>query len=356
VAIWEEAVRRRARTVVAAAAALVLAVTLAACGGGNAAGSGTSSTTPQANNGPLPAADPSAPGEIIMKDDFPDPWVVQDGNTIYAYSSNITYTAVPYRTAPSIHGPWSSIKIALPNLPSWAEFGHTWRPAVHQFGPKWVMYFTARENSTKEQCLGQAIADAPSGPFVPTADAAPFLCQHDQNGSLDGRIVFDAAGNPWLTWKDDNLRARKASNIYSQQLTADGLSFVGDRHILLTADPTAWTGPNVEAPQLVSDSQGRWWLFLSAGWVGQTNYAVTVTRCQGVIGPCEPVGAPFLTSNSQGAGPGEQSTWQDSQGRWWLIYNSTNLGIFTDNPPPRPVALARLDFSGATPTLAKVTP
>src|SRR5690348_14982448 len=91
-------VRRRAHLVAAIAAALVLAASLAACGGGNASGSGTSTTAP-AVNGPLQPADPSAPGEIVMKDDFPDPWIVQDGDTIYAYSSNITYTAVPYRTA-----------------------------------------------------------------------------------------------------------------------------------------------------------------------------------------------------------------------------------------------------------------
>ena len=348
----QQAVRRL--SIVLATVAMLAA--LASCAGGKASGTGTSREGVQPTHDSLQPADPAAPGEIIMPDDFPDPWVVQDGKTLYAYSSNITYTATPYRTATSIHGPWSAIQSALPQLPSWAEFGHTWRPAVHKFGKTWVMYVTARDKASGDQCLTQATSASPAGPFVPTTDATPFLCQLDQNGSLDGRITFDAAGNPWLTWKDDNLKARLPSHIYSQQLTPDGLSFVGDRHILLTADPTAWTGPNVEAPQLVSDAQGRWWLFLSAGWVGQTNYAVTVTRCQSVIGPCDAVGAPFLTTNSQGAGPGEQSVWEDGQGRWWLIYNSTNLGIFTDTPPPRPVALARLDFSGATPTLAQVTP
>ena len=74
---------------------------------------------------------------------------------------------------------------ALPTLPSWAEKGETWAPSVAFNGIGFVMYYTATEASTGDQCIGVATSATPLGPYVDTS-AAPVVCQ---NGNDAGRTV-----------------------------------------------------------------------------------------------------------------------------------------------------------------------
>jgi hypothetical protein len=67
------------------------------------------------------------------------------------------------------------------------------------------------------------------------------------------------------------------------------------------------------------------------------------------VGPCRAVSArPWLTSNSQGSGPGEESLFHTPDG-WWMVYNPWSLY----GHKFRSVEIASVVFGPSGPYLAK---
>ena len=110
-------------------------------------------------------------------------------------------------------------------------------------------------------------------------------------------------------------------------------------------------GTIVEAPDMV-EAWGTYWLFFSGNWYWSTMYGIGVAACQSPFGPCTDVSPkPFVGTNRQGAGPGEESIFQDGSAVY-LLYNP-----FRANDPgpdiPRPAVMTRLGFTPFGPYLAK---
>lgn len=305
-----------------------------------------SATTP-------PPADAAAPARIITPGlDLPNPFVLVDHGRYYLYSSQYTFYGpnIPLRSSTDLKN-WSPETDALPNLPDWGQRAFTWAPDVRLVDRRYVMYFTewlkGREPITK--CIGVATATTPKGPFAPSGP--PLVCQLDHNGSIDSRTFVDSNGDLWLDWKSDdnaNVNGSSHSSIYAQRLSSDGLHLIGSASVILTADQ-AWEGRIVEAPQMVLANH-QYWLFYSGNWFNQPAYAIGVAQCQGPAGPCtKPLSGPWLGSNSQGSGPGEESLFYD-RGSWWMVYGPLAVRYRSDTK--RPVALARVDFGPDGPYLA----
>ena len=78
-------------------------------------------------------------------------------------------------------------------------------------------------------------------------------------------------------------------------------------------------------------------------------HAIGVAQCAGPTGPCQPSSlVPWLGSNAQGSGPGEESLFYDGS-RWWMFY--APFAVNYQSVTPRPVALARLTFGPNGPTV-----
>ena len=93
----------------------------------------------------------------------------------------------------------------------------------------------------------------------------------------------------------------------------------------------------------------------SGGRFNQPGYAIGAASCAGPLGPCaDTSAAPFLASNQQGAGPGEESVFRD---RWgiWLLYTPFHSDVPHPTPPP-PVAMVRLGFGPLGPYVASFSP
>jgi hypothetical protein len=295
--------------------------------------------------------DPAAPGlTIISGADQPDPFMAVQGGRYYLFTSQDKVPAnVPVRSG-TTPGQWGPMTDALPDLPAWAQTGNTWAPDVHKFGSHYILYFTAQVNYPGRQveCIGDAISTKIEGPYISAAN--PFICQLDQGGSIDPRTFVDADGTPYLLWKsDENSYSEADTGIYSQRLSADGEHLVGPATRIFGPD-RPWQGSIVEAPDLVL-VRGAYQLFYSGGWFNQPGYAIGAARCAGPLGPCADTSStPLLSSNAQGAGPGEESVFSDAQGVW-LLYTPFRSTLPLPGPP-RPVAMARLGFGPAGPYLA----
>jgi len=245
-----------------------------------------------------------------------DPELVVDGADIYLYSTNTFVFGNPLNLpVRKLEFPeWKHYGDAMPELGSWAEEGNTWAPGVHEVDGRWVVYYTARVAGTTddpafpagEQCIGVAVADEPSGPFVDSFDT-PFVCQHDLGGSIDASPFTDVDGSMWLTWKSDSNAPHigGVSQLHSQQLTADGLGLVGLPTVILVVDQS-WEQPLIENPDFVRHSDGTLMLAYSAGWWAGRSYSTGTALCTSPAGGCVKAGQ-WLTTTHDLVGPGGAS-------------------------------------------------
>ncbi len=305
---------------------------------------------------PPTVADPATPGTTIVSGaDQPDPFMIDQGNRYYLFTSQVQGAAnVPVLVGKKI-GQWGPLTDALPDLPAWAAPGYTWAPDVHRFGHDYILYFTAMVKGSNPfmECIGDAISTKLAGPYI--SAPVPFICQNTMGGSIDPRTFVDADGTTYLLWKsDENSIAGSTANtnVFSQRLSANGLSLLG-QPVRIFGPDEPWQGHIVEAPDLVL-VRGSYYLFYSGGWFNQPGYAVGVAPCAGPLGPCiDTSTTPLLSSNAQGEGPGEESVFTDAQGIW-LLYTPFRSALPVAGPP-RPVAMARLGFGPSGPYLAAPT-
>src|ERR1700722_10110320 len=293
---------------------------------------GTLATAGPDPRGPAPATaaadrppadpDPPSPGVIVAsRDPESDPALFDMAGRYFLLTSGIAGLPpvnVPVSSTTDFRT-WGPVTDALPTLPPWAVPGYTWAPDLHQFGSSYVLYFTAMVQGTLPamECIGDAVGSSPDGPF--RAKQTPFICQRDQGGSIDPRVFTAPGGANWMLWKSDQNIAgsNTPTKLWSQRLTGDGLGLTGRAADLMGPDEP-WQGTIVEAPDMV-DVGGSYWLFYSGNWFNEAAYAIGTARCRGPAGPCaDHTPLPLLGSNAQGAGPGEESVFEDPSGVWML--------------------------------------
>ena len=183
---------------------------------------------------------------------------------------------------------------------------------------------TTRPSSA--MCISRATSSSPSGPFVDDSNSA-FICPTAQGGAIDPSVFVAADGTPWLLWKTDGDCCGLPTTIYSQQLSADGLSTAGPPHRLIGASQ-AWEGNLVEGPSMV-ESGGTFWLFYSANLWGTPKYGIGIARCASVTGPCsKPLGHAWLSASTPGQsapGPGGEEFFEIG-GVVWMVHHALAPG------------------------------
>lgn len=309
---------------------LVLACTLAAIGTLAARGA-----SPQTFTNP------------VFRSDFPDPFVLRAGGLYYAYATNsVSDNVQMLRSRDLVH--WRRAGDAMPNLAAWTLHGRTWAPETLRLGPgRYVLYYTARSFELGAQCVGHALARAPTGPFIDRA-AKPFVCQKREGGSIDPDVFRDADGKLYLYWKNDGNCCGLRTYIYGQRLSRDGSKLVGPRTRLERND-AAWEATTVEAPTMWRQA-GKYFLFFSANVYDTQFYAVGYAACHGPLGPCkDSPDNPILSSACRAVGPGHQAVVRDRRGRTWMVYHAWPPGKVGSAKPGRVVWIDRLEWPGGKP-------
>jgi beta-xylosidase len=326
----------------------------------------TTSTVPVPTTTTLPPRGSlKYPARIIDRRNLPDPFVlkVPGGYQLYASSTAIVSSVIPTAFSTSISH-WPAFHSALPVVPPWAVRGFTWAPDVRYLDGRYVMYFDSIAQpslyfdadvsgfSRYAQCIGIATSSAPGGPFV--GQPSPLICDFAAHGAIDPRTFLAADARLFLDWKSDDNAAYPSAfpptNLYAQQLSLNGLSLAGPAHLLMSS-AASWQEEIVEAPDMV-EVAGRYWLFYSGSWFNSPTYGIGYAVCKGPIGPCKDLEPerPWLGSNREGAGPGEESLFRDSTGQWWMVYAPWYFGRLGQQA--RPLAMALVGFSPRRPYIA----
>ena len=268
--------------------------------------------------------------------DFPDPSVMEWLGIYYGFATQ--NFAAPSQTiniqvSTSSNGvDWSQQTgvDALPHVGSWAKPGNTWAPSVvrDNADDDFVMYYTATDIQTGDQCIGVATSLLPEGPYA-DGSAQPMVCQNgvgysdptvdstgDLGGSIDPDIFTDSSGNNWLIWKNDgnHMNPPVPTTLWSIPLGSDFMLTGNAQPTPLLTDDAAWQSGIIEGPDMVETSTttgdtttDNYTLFYSGSDVGASTYAIGWASCpSGPAAACtdESTSAPLLTTSSGMSGPG----------------------------------------------------
>ena len=291
---------------------------------------------------------------------FPDPTVLRDGSTYWAYATStggslmpamsstdlITWTPRPaYSPNPYNGDPFFNDSFPVP--PRWSKGGTSrtakaqWGPGVARFGNRWVA-FTSWEVSDTRRCISMATASSPAGPFTDNS-ASPFQCDSDPAGSIDPEPFIDIDGTAYLTWKSAGVPGSTPTRLWSRRLAPDGMAFgfLSAPSLLLSTDPgtlisgipqeDTWEGHGIENPSMVHHG-GAYWLIYSANEWRSGDYRMGQARCSGPLGPCARSSAsPLLPNTTDELGRGGGSIFTDASGQLHLIHHSWNAP-YSDYP------------------------
>ena len=321
----------------------------------------------------------------VFNGDFADPYALRTPDVLYLYASNTVTT----HYSPGAHVPVIALSRdsgfegrylgdALPTLPKWTVSGFQWAPSV--WTPPdgtYVMYYstpatiplgclatspppgcvTTTNGPSSAMCISRATSASPSGPFVDDSVSA-LVCPVSKGGAIDPSVFVTSDGTPWLLWKSDGDCCNLPTTIYSQQLSADGLSVVGPAHRLIGASQN-WEGGLVEGPSMIQNGN-TYWLFYSANLWGTGDYGIGVARCASVIGPCtKPLDHAWLSSASSASqsdpGPGGEEFFQVG-GLIWMVHHGLAPGQ-SGNDAERRLYVDLIAFpSGQPPRIAPRAP
>jgi beta-xylosidase len=311
-------------------------------------------STSSSNTQPIATPRVSTFVNPVYDDDFPDPFVLRDGDAYYAYATNVRSNNVPVLRSTDLVN-WSKLGDALPRLPKWAAMSAslTWAPAVAKRGAQYVLYYTARYKKLGLQCISRAVSDNPKGPFVDES-TEPFICQRDIGGSIDPSPFVDE-GKLYLLWKNDGNCCGRRVSLWLQEMSDDGLNTVGQPVELLRHDQ-AWETPLIEAPALLKH-EDRYYLFYSANGYESSSYAVGYAVADALAGPyTKPLNKPWFASAGKAAGPGGQEFFIGPDGNIWMAYHAWTAGtVGYRRGGKRSLRIDRLTFNDDVPVIAGPT-
>lgn len=284
---------------------------------------------------------------VTPNEDVPNPFIVRAHGEYLMFASQ-AWLSVPITllVSKSLTRWGKRILDPLPILPKWAQTVFTWSPDVREVDGKYLMWFSAalaKSNASPPmKCIGVARSHSIYGPYV-SGERRPLVCQTSHYGSIDPRTFLDPSGRLWLLWKsDDNAdwTPTTQTTIFIQRLSANGMRLLG-RPVALLSSSQSWENHIIEAPDMVF-AGGHYWLFFSANWFNEPTYSIGLAQCAGPTGPCKTsLNGPWLSSNAEGEGPGEETLFKDGSA-WWLLYSPS--AVHYQSPTDRPAALARIVF------------
>ncbi len=292
----------------------------------------TSGIVAMATSQPSGAVTVSPSATPAFAGDAGDPDVVYSAGTYFAFTTGTplgNHIQVLVSTSPS--GGYHSYtgtsfgSTALATTPGWETTDTQTSPGVFFWGGHWLMYYDAAQSpdpsDSGHDCISVAVGAgtlSPSDPQFTDDSDGGLVCQ--PTGSIDPSPFVDpASGRAFLIWKQNDGGSADQATIWSQQLSADGLSLIGSPSQLMYNDTAAYRWEStVEDPSMV-DADGTFSLLFSAGIYTTADYSEGITTCRGPLGPCGP-DTQILTTYGSVLGPGGGSLFADATGAFWFDY------------------------------------
>jgi beta-xylosidase len=301
---------------------------------------------------------------------FPDPMVVKDGGTYWAYATGVNFRVA---SSPDLVT-WTDRGTALRSRPSWAvneSEWHPWAPAVVRREAKcpksrtpgcFLMFYSALSDDfgRRTNCMAVATSPTPGGPFTDRG-----ILRNGQNvkvgcgdangfGNIDAHPFVDTDGQAYLYTSTDYACADGACQLRPtlsvMRLSRDLMTVTSPRQPLFTG-ALSWEargdGHVVEGPFVVKRAGTYHLLYSGGAWTA--NYGMGHTTASSPTGPfVRSADQPFLTSTATVLDPGGGSLVTGPRGDTWLAYHARDERLPQDN---RKLYIDRLTWPDERPVL-----
>jgi arabinan endo-1,5-alpha-L-arabinosidase len=175
------------------------------------------------------------------------------------------------------------------------------------------LYFSAARRDNGEMAIGVAAADGPAGPFAD--GGGPIVTGH--SFSAIDPFVLETDGTRYLYW------GSAGEPISAQELSADGLSVVGEPIEVLSASGAEYEG--LVEGAWITEHDGMYYLLYSgdACCGPEAHYAVMAARSESPFGPFRrDPSNPILAANERFNAPGHHSVIKGPDGSDWILYHA----------------------------------
>jgi len=300
---------------------------------------------------PVPYTNP------VYRSDAPDPTVLKaDDGYYYAVTTqttrNGTFTPLPIlRSKDLVHWEERGTVFTVENVPDWTVYNYFWAPHITYYDGKYYVYYSTMLNDDDESTgmgIGVAVADHPEGPYKDKGEPVLAGISFD---TIDPFVYDDEDGKRYMYWGSNGMP------IYAQELSADGMSVVGEKTEAIWAgqfDVRDGYDKLVEAPWVIKRAN-YYYMFYSGDYCCQdsghnAHYSVMVARSESPVGPFEIyAGNPILEMNDRFLAPGHNAVIQDDAGQDWMLYHAYDL-IHPD-VSGRAMMLDRIDWLNDWPVI-----
>lgn len=291
----------------------------------------------------------------VWNKDFPDPYVVQDGQTFYAFATHNSPRGFQIMSSKDLVE-WNHLGGV--NVPEWSD-GQLWAPEVNKWKGKWYMFYSARDKQSRKRDLAVSVADDIKGPYKFLAKLVTGVSENpggDENGAIDPNLYVEG-GKPYLLY----IREAAPRSVKMVELTADLTKTVGEPKVMIKVDREIEKGV-LDAPTLIKH-QGAYWLFYSSGWFQSWKrdacYQVWAAKSSTLWGPYKKPEQPMLkTKEGETYSPGHQHVFKLPSGEWWMAYHAWDAQkepLYGQNPIGRTLRLDPLKWSAAGPVVTGPT-
>ena len=227
----------------------------------------------------------------------PEGQIQQIHDPVMAFEDGTYYVFSTGRRLPVICSPdkitWESCGRVFFRNPAWAreinpDLADIWAPDISYFNDKWHLYYAVSNFGTQNSAIALATNTTldPESPDFEWMDQGIVLRSQpgDAWNAIDANLVFDDAGEPWLTW------GSYWNGIFLGKIDPATGQLVGepsDYQNLANRSAGADGNPAIEAPFIVKRGD-YWYLFASFDQCCQgaaSTYNVRVGRSESLTGP-----------------------------------------------------------------------
>ncbi len=224
----------------------------------------------------------------VIPGDIPDPTVIRVGNMYYAAgtTSDFAPNYPLYESADLVN--WKQIGSIFNEQPSWTSDSF-WAPELCHHNGTFYVYYTAKRKGDRVSCIGVATTKDLRKGFTDRGIIIEW-----GNEAIDAFVFQDDDQKRYISWKAYGLTKGRPIEILASELSADGLSLVGE-HFSLTRFDQGWKGSGDEGQCLIKHG-GTYYMLYSVGGCcdNRCDYRVMVSRSKNLKTGWEQLPEPIL--------------------------------------------------------------
>lgn len=258
----------------------------------------------------------------VIPGDIPDPTVIRVGEMYYAAgtTSDFAPNYPIYESVDLVN--WKQIGSIFIEQPMWTSDSF-WAPELCYHDGTFYVYYTAKRKGDRVSCIGVATTKDLRKGFTDQGIIVEW-----GNEAIDAFVFQDEDNKRYISWKAYGLNEERPIEILASELSADGLSLVGE-HFSLTRFDQGWKGSGDEGQCMVKHGEYYYMLYSIGGCCdNRCDYRVMVSRSKSLKTGWEQFPNPILQGNDIWKCTGHGTLVTTPDNRYFYLYHSYNATDF----------------------------